>query len=358
METPPLYGLLGGDGLDDLRHVGDPEADRLVEELMASGNKTALYYCLGSGNREEHCGALQVPEALTAFMCSGQLPTWANYSEMDRASEFFRSQCNEMLFLLGVLSLPYCYAAAKGAKALYLSEKIRSNTELRLIDTALFIMEVMAPGAFTPGGAAYRSANQVRLRHALARYYISRHPDFKNMGETPINQEDMAGTNLAFSYIALGGLERIGKRPSQADKEAYVHLWAVIGHLMGVRDEVLARDLRSAYWLEGRIRRRQFGVSEEGQSLMKSLAAHFRSNIPNRVTAALLPQLLRYLLGNEVASVLGIKAPLFRLGRLDPMALLPVVRPLIFPPKAAYDVVMELLRERRGDLVAALAPTG
>ena len=358
METPPLYGLLSGDALDDLRQVGDPEADRLVEELMASGNKTALYRCLGSGNRDDHSEALQVPEALTAFMRSGQLPVWANYSEMDRASGFFRSQCNEMLFLLGVLSLPYCYAAAKGAKALYLSEKIRSNTELRLIDTALFIMEVMAPGAFTPGGAAYRSVNQIRLRHALARYYISRHPDFKNMGEAPINQEDMAGTNLAFSYIALGGLERIGMRPSRANKEAYVHMWAVIGHLMGVRDEVLAPDLRSAYWLERRIRRRQFGVSVEGQSLMKSLMEHFRSNIPNRVTAALLPQLLRYLLGDEVASVLGIKTSVFRLGRLDPMVLLPVVRPLIFPPKAAFEEVMNLLRERRGDLVAAHAPTG
>jgi len=68
------------------------------------------------------------------------------------------------------------------------------------------------------------------------------HPDWG----TPINQEDLAGTLLSFSYVVADPLRRLGVRVGAKDVDAYLHLWNVIGHLLGVRDELLVSDAADA----------------------------------------------------------------------------------------------------------------
>ena len=54
---------------------------------------------------------------------------------------------------------------------------------------------------------------------------------------TPINQEDLAGTLMTFSIQILDGFKKFKIPISEKDQEAYLHVWKVIGHVMGVRED-------------------------------------------------------------------------------------------------------------------------
>ena len=113
--------------------------------------------------------------------------------------------------LLGLLSLPYCYAAADGARVLDLSERIKNKPEHRLNETADFVWDVMAPNAFKPDGKGFTSILKVRLLHAAIRFYTGKSSKW-NAADwgLPVNQEDMAGTNLSFSLLVVRGLRKFG----------------------------------------------------------------------------------------------------------------------------------------------------
>jgi hypothetical protein len=90
------------------------------------------------------------------------------------------------------------------------------------------------------------------------------------------------------------------------EQEAYWHLWAVIGHGMGVSDEVLPKDLREAFWLEKAIARRQFAPSDEGRALAQSLLDAFEQAEPAPLPKGVAANFMRQLLGPELADLLGL----------------------------------------------------
>jgi hypothetical protein len=54
--------------------------------------------------------------------------------------------------MLSFLSLPYCYANAKGAKVLNLSQRIGNQTKKRLYETAQYLFDVTRSHAFGQRG--------------------------------------------------------------------------------------------------------------------------------------------------------------------------------------------------------------
>ncbi|NJO02592.1 MAG: DUF2236 domain-containing protein [Bacteroidia bacterium] len=57
---------------------------------------------------------------------------------------------------------------------------------------------------------------------------------------------------------------------------AFLHLWNVIGYLLGVREELLPDTAKEAYWLDKKIAQRHFRKSEAGVELTASLLRFFR----------------------------------------------------------------------------------
>jgi len=96
----------------------------------------------------------------------------------------------------------------------------------------------------------------------------------------PINQEDLAGTLMSFSWIVLDGLEKLGAALTSDEREAYLHCWKVIGHLLGIRNELLPKNFDSARDLAAAIVRRQFGPSSEGKALTKALVDMMAQVLP------------------------------------------------------------------------------
>lgn len=233
------------------------------------------------------------------------------------AQEFFERKGDLYLAMLGFYSLPYCYAFADGAQVLVRSNRILDQIGERLGETTGFVLDIFAPGAFSTQDGAYLSCAKVRLIHAYSRYFIHKHAKNwdANFGQ-PINQEDLLGTNLAFSYIVLRGLTKMGMGPTAKEQETVLGYWKWIGELMGVDTSFWPTRAKEAFALDKLIRTRQLRPSEAGQKLVQALLNFYKKNIPDPVLTTQLDQLLAFFLGNEAAKALDLKSSTFLSGDL------------------------------------------
>ena len=235
-----------------------------------------------------------------------RLPDWADPEKIERAEQFFQEYQVYVYSALLFASLPYCYAAADGARVLAASNRIRENTGKRLSETGQFIMDVSEKGSFLPGGKAFKSIAKVRLIHAAVRHRLLNSGDWdKNWGQ-PTNMEDMAGTNLAFSLVVLKAMERMGAEADSLTKDAFIHKWNIISYLLGLDQTLLAKNYEEALKLEKQIIRRLFRKSEEGQILNRALL-EFIHEVERPLAPDYGSQMIRYLLGNQVGDLLGLK---------------------------------------------------
>jgi ER-bound oxygenase mpaB/B'/Rubber oxygenase, catalytic domain len=202
-----------------------------------------------------------------------------------------------------------------------------------VMETGQFLIDVLTVGGLDEHGKGRRTIQRVRLMHAAVRHLIMARSDRGDppvCGEepkepplwhhdwgTPINQGDLAGTRLAFSYIVADSLPRLGVRLPDGDVDAYLHLWNVIGHLMGVDDELRVHGKADAKALVDAIRDRRFKASPEGKDMTKALLDLMDEMTPFHSFQETIPPLIRHLIGDDIADMIDVpKSKLPELGRL------------------------------------------
>jgi hypothetical protein len=233
------------------------------------------------------------------------LPVFYDKKKLIRATDFYQENQQNIGLILGLYSLPYCYLGADGAKVLYMSERIKNDTYKRLTETGSFLKAVMNYDNWK-SIRIFAICLKVRLLHASIRYFTLHSKKWDLAWGYPINQEDMLGTNLAFSLVVLRGLEKLGYSIDKTYEDAYINIWNVIGFLLGVKQEIMPKNYVEALKIDKQIADRQFRQSVEGQELTASLMQVIRSFAPNDITADLLQSQSRMLLGEKYAQMLGI----------------------------------------------------
>ena len=155
------------------------------------------------------------------------------------------------------------YACRRGVQVLGLTARLETDTKRRLNETAQFHLNVMEPGALNTGGRGYADVRHVRLMHAAVRWLIQNDPrvEWDPAWGTPINQEDLLETLLTFTEIVFEVFDRTGILYSEQDADAYLHTWSLIGHYLGIRDDLLPLTRSQTSVLMPIVRRRQFGPS-------------------------------------------------------------------------------------------------
>lgn len=295
--------------LKSKRLSADPAADSFIQEVFADPVKKAelrKWLDQEPGKNDLKWIKSRYPE-VEFIQKADVLPAWADRQLMRRGSVLFVKHSEMVMNLLGLLSLPYCYTAANGAMVLYLSELITTQTTKRLFDTAIFVWEVMGPDVFEETGTAYAEILKIRIVHAAVRYYTMLSGKWDDRWGIPVNQEDMAGTNLSFSLIVTRGLKKLGLNVPLAEEEAFLHLWSVIGYLMGLDEDLIPKNKREAEHLDLSIKNREFRASTHGAELTQALINHIMSVNTSKATADDIIGLMRYLLGNEIADMLSMK---------------------------------------------------
>ncbi|MGB3851656.1 MAG: oxygenase MpaB family protein [Tunicatimonas sp.] len=292
--------------LTRMRQQMDPLADQAVAAMYEHPAGGTFRETIATLTTNDYTIPSGLPDAVTHFLeQSRQLPPWADKRLLRRGHDFFARQTPELLLMLGLLSLPYDYAAADGAQVLYLSERLRNDPGKRLAETGQYVLDVGSKDAFGPKGKAICSAQKVRLIHAAIRYHLRQDERWNFDWGQPVNQEDMAGTNLSMSLLPVRGMRQLGIRVSADDQLAYVHLWSVASYVMGVDERLLPDTGKEAFWLTKLISERHHRPSEAGRVLAKSLLTYLQQNAPSSLSA-LAPAYMRLLLGDTVADILDL----------------------------------------------------
>jgi hypothetical protein len=293
--------------LDAMRQTQDSVADPVVAALFGAGKVDAVNSLMRTLVENDGLPPGALPASVVDYLAAtGGLPDWADPTKIAAGERVFWRYGPAMIAILHCYALPFCYAGRKGVQVLALTARLTSNPARRVIETAQMVVDVMRPGGLGAEGSGIRTAQKVRLMHAGVRCLISQYPGWKPEFDLPINQEDLAGTLLSFSYISLDGLERLGYVLSPDELEGYLHAWKVVGHILGIRPEMLPVNYADAAALAARVAARQFAACEEGQYMTRALVQMLQHIVPGDVFDALPELLMRHFLGDRTADMLAI----------------------------------------------------
>ncbi|ATB30076.1 oxygenase MpaB family protein [Melittangium boletus] len=272
------------DFMDDMRMQMDPLADGVIEKLFADGKVDSVNQLMRSLVGNDDLPSNKLP----AYVMEYLLRTKASVPRLDaeklrRAQEVFELFGPEVMMILGFYSLPAAYAARRGVQVLARTGSLRNRPVRRVFETAQMVVDVMSQGGLESNGRGVRTTQKVRLMHAAVRHMIRR--DWRapwparELGE-PINQEDMAGTLMTFSYVVLEGMKalRIELTPEQQD--AWMYAWKAVGRILGVTERLLPDSLDEARALTLLIRQRQVEPCPEGVALTGALIEGMKEMVP------------------------------------------------------------------------------
>lgn len=285
--------------LDQLRSETDPLADSTVQQIIDSGNEKRIgevFMTLVTNDSYDEKTFKEFGPDLTTllneyFKKSAELPDWIDSKKIKIGEEVFANFGPEIFMLLNVSSLPMCYTCAKGAQVLFETGRLMNRggkidpLARRLMETAQMIVNVMAEGGLSANGAGVVTTQKIRLIHASIRHYLKA-GQFKNtpwnaeqFGE-PINQEDLTGTLMSFGPVILSGLKQLKVDLTEKQIEGYMHCWKAVGHLMGIKPELLPDSYDDGFELAVKILKHQGAKSQAGEALTRSCLDFIQYIIP------------------------------------------------------------------------------
>lgn len=304
--------------LDAMRSEGDPPADAAV---------SAFFTKTGEGHAElfrrltlHEAGCLddsQLP-GVGAFVTELEpWPSWAERELVERGQQVFGDWGPQLGMGLWMASLPADYACARGAEPLVRTARLTDEPKRRYVETGQMIIDAMTPKALEAGAKGYQVVRRVRLMHAAVRHVLLHaaeleadagrtiEPWHESLG-TPLNQEDLLGCLFSFNVVGIHALERSGVVLSDLEKEAYIHSWNLVGHQIGIRDDVLPLDLEDSRALWEIIKKRNYAPSEAGRELTGAAISCINDLVRVPFLRGLPATGIRHYLGDQTADLLGV----------------------------------------------------
>jgi hypothetical protein len=288
------------DWLQNFRSQADPVADELIKLIENKSDFAAIHELFHHLVRNTDIPKSTQDPINEYFKKYSVLPEWTDMKQIALAQQVFAKHGPAISSILLFKSLPACYVCGNGARILHMTGRLTtkkdsvSSLSRRLMETAQFVTNVMAPGAFDPNGKAILSILKVRLMHASIRYYILKaiqnapnnlDPNLPEVGleGLPINQEDMAGTFLSFSIMITRGLKKLGIQLSDAEERAFLHNWRVVSYLVGLDIQLMPEEPNDAWSLGVSIIRHQTKETTWGKELVASNFQFIQSLLPGNL---------------------------------------------------------------------------
>lgn len=287
--------------------------------------------------------------ALRDYLAQGSaLPPWADAAKVARAEDIFMSEGPLSCTLLFCASLPQCYVLPWLAEVLHIAGQLEAHTEYRIRQTAAMIFPVMMKGGLTdPKGSGVAQVLKVRLVHATIRHLIlhgdpavvqataqatmqARVPPVSGSGTgarndmqsallahgwnldaggLPCSQFELAYTLLTFGYVFLKGMRTMGLALPREDEEACLHTWNVMGHVLGLRPELMVQTMDEADELFDRMQahgRAQAVTPDARPALGQALVGAMASAIRVPFVRALPVPLTQWLIGTQASQDIGL----------------------------------------------------
>ncbi|MGW0786128.1 oxygenase MpaB family protein [Streptomyces sp. NPDC002913] len=295
-----------GEGLDP-EWVWDDEADTLMAAVIERGDVSKVNDALRTWTRNDQTLPAGLPHDVRVFMEEAhQLPSWADRAELERAAAFNKSRGFYLNLLNGVGGGMLSTAIPREARSVYWS-KGGADMEDRVAKTSLLGFAIGDLNAFRPDGDVIVHAVKTRMVHAAVRHLLPQSPDwFRTSGgqTVPISQADIMVTWHSLATYTMQKLVEWKVPVGAADASAYLHLWQVTAHMLGVRDEYIpatwdAADAQSEQVLDPILTSTREGI-ELTDILLGQLA---EQTSPGGIDRPLVNALARFLVGDRVADM-------------------------------------------------------
>jgi hypothetical protein len=320
--VPPSRGveMFTDEFVDELRMTGDQPADEAVAKFFAEteAEHTELFGRLAASS----AGALadeDLPGIASFVKEEEEWPEWADPDLVLAGQSVFGDFGPQLGMGLFMASLPADYAFARGVQALGCTALLTKDPKRRYVETGQMIIDVMMPGALEPGRAGYRAVRHVRLMHAAVRHVLLHLDEIKQAGAPkmapwdtkllgrPLNQLQLLGT--LFSFSVEGGIEALrksGVRLNDDRAEAYIHVWNLVGHQIGIRQDLLPLSCEDSRTLWDQRRNLEYGPTDEGKKLTAAAIECMQELFGFTGMPGLPATGIRFYLGNDTADVLGV----------------------------------------------------
>lgn len=300
--------------LDELRTQQDPIADAAIEELFRTGKVETVNALMRTLVENDDLPSPALPQVIRDYLDRTDDIPPCEQAIIQRGEEVFALHGPEIMLVLGSYSLSATYAVRKIVGVIYRTGYLVERPMRRVFETAQMVIDVMSPGGLRPRGRGVRTAQKVRLMHAALRHLLihdPEHPWDSSLG-APVSQEDLLWVLMTFSTLVLEGLAKLGVDTSAEEQEAYLHAWLAVGRILGIREDILPRDMAEARALSRRIARRRFEPTPEGPVMAAALIRGFQELFRLPALRGLPATLMRAFLGDEtfserdVATMLGV----------------------------------------------------
>jgi ER-bound oxygenase mpaB/B'/Rubber oxygenase, catalytic domain len=321
--VPPSKGMdiFTDSQMETLRVTGDACADAAVAAYFDATGAAHDQLFLALGSAPAQAVADDDQPGIGAFARRVEAwPEWADPELVRDGQRVFGEFGPQLGMGLFMASLPSDYAFARGVQVLAGTGRLTHNPKRRYVETGQMIIDVMTPGALEPGGVGYQAVRHVRLMHAAVRHVLLHLDEIEQEGGPamapwdpelglPINQLQLLGTLLSFSVVGIKALGRSGVRVSSHQAEAYIHVWNLVGHQMGIREDLLPLSWEDSKALWERRSRNEYGPTPEGRALTKAAIDCMNELFGFTHLPGLPATGIRHYLGNETADLLGVPKP-------------------------------------------------
>jgi len=317
---PPSVGteIFTDEFVEELRRAGDDPADAAV---------TTFFEATDAGHAElftklamSSAGAVADEDLPGIGPFVNELEPWPDWAEPELVREgqrVFGDWGPQLGMGLFMASIPADYAFAKGVQALGLTTRLTRNPKRRFVETGQMIIDAMTPGALEAGGRGYRAVRHVRLLHASVRHVLQHPAQIEELGAEavapwdeslglPISQLELLGTLFSFNVMGIEALQRTGVTLSQREAEAYVHVWNLVGHQIGIRNDLLPLSLADSQSLWDVRRKKEYGPTDVGKELTAAAISCMQELFSFTHLPGLPASGIRHYLGDDTADILGV----------------------------------------------------
>lgn len=227
--------------------IGDPPADRVVEDLARSFEPAQAAALLAAAIQNPGDLPENVPDSLRDLVEEASvLPDWYDPTVALAATRAFLR--NSEMVLAGLVGA----AIVEGfstliSKSFRIRSRITVNGVRRLKQNLIQLVEQFLPGGMEPQGDGWRLTLRIRLVHAQSRMLLkdSEEWDTPTYG-VPISAAHLLLASAAFSGRLMRHVQALGGDFSDEERDAYVHVWRYTGIVMGVPERVMFHDMQDS----------------------------------------------------------------------------------------------------------------
>ncbi len=302
--------------------VWDDEVDQLVAGLLDTGQIPAVNTAMRSWVNNNDPLPSGLPANLAAHLQRvNTLPSWADRAKLRLAADFNRRKDTYLFMLYGLGSGIMSTVIPRESKSVYWSAG-GANMQDRAAKTFTFGYDLSELTAFEPTGQFVVTANKTRLVHAAVRHLLPQSPHWQAVAEEP-NRIPISNGDILVTFHSLGTyvhrkLKEWRVPMTAAEEAAFLHMWQVAIHMLGVRDEFIPQTWAAAETQSAQVLTPILAPTFEGRELAEDLLG-LTAQVDLGVTRGFLNEFVRYVLSDQVGDWLNLRrdyaaATLIRVG--------------------------------------------